>query len=363
MSHLLALGGVACSVKSKILKCVDEFYENDNVVVHYNDYTKVSDFYAFDANAGEILYAAYRCKDDESFKKDYNHAHIFDCTPLEQALVMKSARDNYNYCKSETIYKQCKEMGLCDGWKSIVLNVDCNVEKRLSSSSSSSLRLNNVCREKVREYFKIWTYVMQFQSYNIDRGNSKETIDDHENNIIKLVHDTLYKWRENIDDGLMVYEYRMPLFRSKIASFDLDETLVTTATGDSFFSKAPLEWQFKYDNIKEKFIELLNDEYCIMIIVNAAITTTHRDNGTLKKAIESICRALNLPLVVYVSTKFNKYRKPNTGIFEDLVAGKYLIDFKKSFHCGDNDNGTSRSDSKFASNCNVNFFYDFDVFA
>ncbi|AUF81622.1 nicotinamide riboside kinase 1 [Malacosoma neustria nucleopolyhedrovirus] len=355
MSHLLALSGVACAVKSRILKRLEKFYENETIVVHYNDYTKISDFYSLDATVGEILYAAYRCKDEESFKKDFNYAHIFDCTPLEQSLVMKSVRDDYTLCKSETIYKQCKEMGLCEGWKSIVLNVEKNVEKQLSGSSPC---LHNVYNEKIEKYFKIWTCVMQFQSYTIG-GNCKETLDDHENNIVKLIHDTLYKWRDN-NDGLMVYEYRMPLFRSKIASFDLDDTLITTKNNLSF-SKAPLEWQFKYNNVKEKFIELLDKDYCIMIVLNTTITTL-RDEDTLKKAIESICRALNLPLVVYVSTKFNKYRKPNTGIFENLVAGKYLINFKKSFHCGDNDNGTSRADSKFATNCNVNFFYDFDVF-
>ena len=356
MSHLFALGGVSCNVKSKILKCLEKSYENDNVVVHYNDYAKVSEFYSFDANAGQILYAAYRCKHDESFKRDYDRTHIFDCTPLERSLVVQSARDDYKRCKSETIYKQCKEMGLCDGWKCIVLNVDSKVEKRSSRSSSS----HNVCDEKIQEYLKVWTYVMQFQIYNIDNGNGKVSIAEHENNIVQMVHSTLYKWR-NVDDGLMVYEHRMPLFRSKIASFDLDETIVTTDR-DMSFSKTPLEWRFKYDNVKEKFIELLDKDYCIMIIVNAAPAASPCDIAKLRKAIESICRNLNLPLVVYVSTKPNKYRRPNTGIFEHLIAGKYLIDFKKSFHCGDNDHGTSRSDSKFASNCNMNFFYDFDFF-
>jgi len=54
---------------------------------------------------------------------------------------------------------------------------------------------------------------------------------------------------------------------NKIAGFDLDHTLITTKS-KKIFAIDCNDWKFKYENIKDKFKELVSNHYKIVIITN-----------------------------------------------------------------------------------------------
>jgi bifunctional polynucleotide phosphatase/kinase len=159
--------------------------------------------------------------------------------------------------------------------------------------------------------------------------------------------------------------HRNNLLNSKIASFDLDDTLIKTKSGKDF-SVNEDDWQFFDKTVPEKLKKLSSDSYNLVVITNQLGLKKGKFTFEMfKNKIEKILRILGMDFTVFISTDDDQYRKPRTKIW-DLIRG----DLVSSFYCGDAgglkkrkiDNveikkDFSDTDIKFAKNIGVKFIH------
>lgn len=155
-------------------------------------------------------------------------------------------------------------------------------------------------------------------------------------------------------------------YKSKIASFDLDDTLVTPKDKKdkkdkkNLFSKNADDWKWMYDCVPNKLKELYEDGYCIIIISNqGGIEKGKSDGDEWIKKIQNINNELKIEMKVFCSTGNNRYRKPCSTFFTEFLAVNTKKISSKSFYCGDacgRKDDFSDTDYKFALNCNLKFY-------
>lgn len=152
---------------------------------------------------------------------------------------------------------------------------------------------------------------------------------------------------------------------NKFACFDLDDTLITTKSGNTFATDGN-DWKFLYKNVDEKLYEIYDDKFIIVIITNQAgllKKTGGVDVDTWKAKINTIVNAINVPIIIFASLGHDHYRKPFTT-FWDMLNNKRKVS-KDSFYCGDacgRKTDFSDSDIKFAHNCGIKFMLPENLF-
>lgn len=173
----------------------------------------------------------------------------------------------------------------------------------------------------------------------------------------------------------------------KLAGFDLDHTLVKPKSG-RVRPKDKNDWMFYVNNLKERLLELQNDNYNIVIFTNqSGLEKNEQKRKDFLFKLNNVLFELGneLKISYFVLTAYNKYRKPMIGAY-DLLLKEMKIDKKKSFYCGDaagrpanwkysyiDNNGEkceeinkkkdfSASDLYFATNCGLKFYVPEEFF-
>ncbi|OBT65228.1 hypothetical protein VE03_04578 [Pseudogymnoascus sp. 23342-1-I1] len=137
--------------------------------------------------------------------------------------------------------------------------------------------------------------------------------------------------------------------KKKIAAFDLDSTLVSSVSGKKFVFDAG-DWKWWNPNVPLLLRKLHHEEgFTVVIISNQGAINLHPDRkaptahrGRLeqwKGKISSILRQLDIPTTLYAATGFDNYRKPRTGMWDEILEDYGLspetVDMKESFFVGD----------------------------
>ena len=157
--------------------------------------------------------------------------------------------------------------------------------------------------------------------------------------------------------------------RPLIAGFDLDDTIITTVSGN-VFPKNSNDWKLLIPQIPLIIKKLYNNGYGIAIFTNQASIGTNEDKvESIKNKISNIIDNFDFPVQVFISTGYGKYRKPATGLWEHMESiSTVKIDRSRSIYVGDaagRENFTtlakrkkdfSCADRKFALNLGVSFF-------
>ncbi len=145
---------------------------------------------------------------------------------------------------------------------------------------------------------------------------------------------------------------------NKIAGFDLDNTLIITKSGFTFASNSN-DWKFKYNNIKEEFKKLIDNNYRIVIITNQlGVLKGKTTKDDLYSKILYISRELELNITWIALYQDDIYRKPRIKSLDLLVDN---LDKTNSFYCGDacgRKNDFSDTDYKFALNAGIKIYSD-----
>lgn len=152
----------------------------------------------------------------------------------------------------------------------------------------------------------------------------------------------------------------------KMAGFDLDHTLIKPKNNKVRYSSFD-DWIMYSDQVIYKLRSYVNEGFTFVIYSNQMdISRGKIDPKKYMDKIEAICKKINLPCIVLVSTSRDEYRKP----FPNLVK-KFINYGKESFFCGDAggigidrifDNiklrkDFSDSDRKLALNLNIKFIH------
>lgn len=180
-----------------------------------------------------------------------------------------------------------------------------------------------------------------------------------------------------VDHGkLLVFTANDVRSKSKIASFDLDGTLITTKSGKVF----PVDindWKLLFPNVESILKQYLDDDYKVVIFTNqAGIGRKKLSSRDFQAKAEKVMKTINLPLQIFVATHSDKYRKPVLGMWEYLSQEKndnISIDLSSSFYVGDAAGRAANwapkkkkdfacTDYLFALNLNLRFFTPEQIF-
>ena len=163
----------------------------------------------------------------------------------------------------------------------------------------------------------------------------------------------------------------------KIASFDLDHTIISTKSGN-VFPKNKDDWKMYNDNVIPVLTSLHKNNYEIIIFTNqAGFKKKESKKVDFLYKINKIKKLIKIPFSIFISIDYGYYRKPCTGcfqIYKDSLNNDQKINLKKSFYCGDAagrpkdwmglkmKKDFSSSDLFFAKNINVNFHLPEEIF-
>lgn len=136
----------------------------------------------------------------------------------------------------------------------------------------------------------------------------------------------------------------------KIAAFDLDSTLITTKSGLKF-ARGEDDWKWWHPTVPTRLKELNAQGYAIVIVTNQAGVSLREDSKTpkaglrsvnnLKGKLTAVFKALDVPMSAYAATEHDVFRKPRSGMWEQLCKDYGLavdagdIDLEGSIFVGD----------------------------
>jgi bifunctional polynucleotide phosphatase/kinase len=169
----------------------------------------------------------------------------------------------------------------------------------------------------------------------------------------------------------LYYYYSNPKKTYKIAAFDLDYTLIKTASGN-VFPKDENDWTWLYDNVPKKLKQLVADEYSIAIFTNQkGISQGKQTIQNFSIKVENIIKELDIPIDILIATDDDWFRKPMTGMWEFYLETHKIQNIDESFYCGDAAGRTyvnkklndhSDADINFANNINLKFKMPEEIF-
>ena len=156
----------------------------------------------------------------------------------------------------------------------------------------------------------------------------------------------------------ILYNINISDVANKIIAFDLDDTLITTKSGNKF-PKNYMDYKYLYNNTSNILKELYKD-YTIIIFSNQKFKNIDEKTKELEKKFTLIENELNIKLDVMISTNDDKYRKPFPCMWEVYMNIKEInfSAFENIIYIGDaagRENDFSCSDRKFAFNCGMIF--------
>ncbi|KAG8770396.1 hypothetical protein FRC12_004293 [Ceratobasidium sp. 428] len=157
-----------------------------------------------------------------------------------------------------------------------------------------------------------------------------------------------------------------PGVSTKVAMFDLDDTLITRKSGKKF-SDDPTDWKLWADNVVERLKRAAADGFAIVIVTNQAGLPKGDREAKWKKKISLISESAfsEIPFRVLAAMEKDAFRKPQLGMWDALV-GEYKkegVTIDKSLSCMVGDaagrikpKDFSAGDRKLAENIGVRFY-------
>ena len=105
---------------------------------------------------------------------------------------------------------------------------------------------------------------------------------------------------------------------SKIASFDMDGTIITTKSGKLPFRTPPDDWKFLFKCVPEKLKSLHHEGYQIVLFTNqAGMVHGKPPLESFQLKIQAVAEALHcVPFTLVATLRDDLYRKPCTGMWQ-----------------------------------------------
>ena len=189
-----------------------------------------------------------------------------------------------------------------------------------------------------------------------------------------ILHETLLVGRH---ENAVTLKRTRPV---KIAAFDFDDTLIATKSGLKF-ARGEDDWRWWHPTVPSRLKKLDAEGYTIVVISNQGGISLRSDAKTPKDGMRSLnnmkgkvtaaLSTLDLPISVYAATGPDIFRKPRTGIWEQILKDYNLndtgdIDHESCFfvgdaagRAGDKKAGIKKDhsccDRDFAANVNIQF--------
>ncbi|APA12430.1 hypothetical protein sscle_09g072000 [Sclerotinia sclerotiorum 1980 UF-70] len=167
------------------------------------------------------------------------------------------------------------------------------------------------------------------------------------------------------------------LKRNKVAAFDFDSTLIQTSSGKKH-SRNAQDWKWWHPSVPGTLRKIyLEDGFRVVVISNQAGISLKTDPKSpkarlaeFKTKVSAVFNHLNIPVSIYAATENDIYRKPRTGMWNELLEDFDIhlpgdLNLRESIFVGDAAgrharNGKSKdfacSDRNFAENVGIKFY-------
>jgi bifunctional polynucleotide phosphatase/kinase len=129
--------------------------------------------------------------------------------------------------------------------------------------------------------------------------------------------------------------------KRRIAAFDFDSTLITSASGKTF-SRNANDWKWWDSSVPARLKELHQNGFLVTIISNQGGISLKPDPKTVKSdqkrladfktKVAAVLNQVDIPISIYAATSRDQYRKPRTGIWRELLEDH---DLDNSIFVGD----------------------------
>ncbi|KAL4868792.1 hypothetical protein BDV12DRAFT_169040 [Aspergillus spectabilis] len=114
--------------------------------------------------------------------------------------------------------------------------------------------------------------------------------------------------------------------KPRVAAFDFDSTLVSTASGNKF-AKNSGDWKWWNQSVPSKLQKLNADGYHVTILSNQKGVSLKKDKKgadsksltNFKDRVSAVMKQLGIPLSVYAATEDDEYRKPRAGMWREFI--------------------------------------------
>jgi len=171
-------------------------------------------------------------------------------------------------------------------------------------------------------------------------------------------------WENIQGNDLLIYAAGNDILDPKpnIGAFDLDGTIITTKSGKVFPTNEN-DWKFRKPDTLTKLQTFFhqNPTFKFVIFSNQNGLKQAKDVPPFQRKIQDIIRQIGIPVLVFLATKKDKFRKPMTGGWEVFVSKfnqNLEPDRSSSFYCGDaagRKGDHSKGDLLFALNLGLKF--------
>lgn len=174
-------------------------------------------------------------------------------------------------------------------------------------------------------------------------------------------------WQQYESCHYLLPDSHVKIEKAKIASFDLDSTLIYSNKGEKYASSTD-GWIFAWENVVELLTQYHEDGWTIVIFSN------RRGSPWGIKAIENrilkIRDIIKVPFYTFFAVRKDNYRKPEIGMFNLFIHLLGITQIEDGFYCGDAAGETSTfkwntwqdSDLNFAKNTQLRFVEPQNVF-
>ncbi|PGH27531.1 polynucleotide kinase 3'-phosphatase [Polytolypa hystricis UAMH7299] len=160
--------------------------------------------------------------------------------------------------------------------------------------------------------------------------------------------------------------------KRRVVALDLDDTLIATKSGNKF-ARSPSDWKWWNGKVPDRLKELDAQGFLVVVISNQKMISLRKDQkggrteskslSNFKQKVSAVMKALDIPLSVYAATESDKFRKPRTGMWMEILEDHDLdvegaLDLSGSVFVGDaagRPNDHSCCDRDFATNIGIPF--------
>ncbi|KAL1968857.1 hypothetical protein VTN77DRAFT_1218 [Rasamsonia byssochlamydoides] len=160
--------------------------------------------------------------------------------------------------------------------------------------------------------------------------------------------------------------------KRKVAAFDLDSTLISTASGNTFARDAR-DWKWWHNKVPERIRQLNAEGYQVVVLSNQKRVSLQnglkggrsesKSLSNFKQKALAVMRQLDVPMSIYAATQYDEYRKPRMGMWNEFLDDYDLdieegVDLQGSFFVGDaagRPGDHSCVDRDFAANVGIAF--------
>ena len=166
------------------------------------------------------------------------------------------------------------------------------------------------------------------------------------------------KWY-NVNSTVLMYNTDNMIYTTQIAAFDLDGTIINSKSGE--FPKG-VDDVVIMPRRREILQGLINQGYTIVIITNQ-LSRSEKEKEYKYNRMRYALYLLNLPVILFMSTGNDMFRKPESGIWP--IVQYYLPKITTSLFVGNaagREHDHSDSDMIFAKNAGISFYIPEQVF-